>query len=505
MKIKKTVHLLTLAVFGLVLILSVSHSYREDLRRASVLTAQVFTGEPRPLPPPPPPPSPAPSPTPPTPRPSAPRPRPPVSRPTVEPPPAIVTPPPPLSYLRDTDNDGFSDRTEIANGTDPENNCSHPLDENRNGTDDEWEQAFGVIINNGSEDTDQDGISDKLEYHYGTDPLKNDSDNDGFTDTQEILDLKTNANDASDPGTIEKVGIRITNLENNQSISDPQPFIKGVAPRDTSVQIVLTDSKKNERILGETVTEENNIFIFLVPELLEDGEYDLMARVIQESEVVTFMPTQIANAQDTSETTPKILMSSEPLHIKINKTLDVAPPRPEKLSNQTINEKNWIEDLRVEIVDNKPVLYGRTAFNSEIIATWRSVVLSSALIADSPRGEFAIGPLDSLQPGEHEVYIQAVRLKDNAMSKTIKIPFTIVEAIPEVKEQPTATQMAPLPLEKSTDELKSAASARDEENPFNELLFGKYTFYFWPIVGLAIIGLVGNIILFSRLQKNRKK
>ncbi|MBI4403454.1 MAG: hypothetical protein HY537_04795, partial [Deltaproteobacteria bacterium] len=74
------------------------------------------------------------------------------------------------------DNDGFSDGEEISQKTDPRNAASKPL------------AVPG--------DSDGDGIVDTEEARLQTDAFKVDSDNDGFSDKEEI-DGGSNPNDAS--------------------------------------------------------------------------------------------------------------------------------------------------------------------------------------------------------------------------------------------------------------------------------------------------------------------
>jgi len=78
---------------------------------------------------------------------------------------------------------------------------------------DEWAKRNGLnSTNNGLDnDPDKDGLPNYLEYVYGTDPLKADTDGDGFSDKQEII----NGYDPDAPGdakpiveiTISKINI----------------------------------------------------------------------------------------------------------------------------------------------------------------------------------------------------------------------------------------------------------------------------------------------------------
>ncbi len=77
--------------------------------------------------------------------------------------------------LFDTDEDGAGDGDEIAAGTDPTDPNSVPGDDE-------------PIL-----DSDGDGLSDEREGAFGTDPAKADTDGDGLTDGEEILEYDTDA------------------------------------------------------------------------------------------------------------------------------------------------------------------------------------------------------------------------------------------------------------------------------------------------------------------------
>ncbi len=108
----------------------------------------------------------------------------------------------------DSDDDGLLDGEEVYDyGTDP-------LDEDSDddGYGDSVEVDYGSDPNDGSStpatlDTDGDGLSDWDEVdNYGTDPLDDDSDDDGYNDYVEVT-VSSDPNDASStPGTVDSDG-----------------------------------------------------------------------------------------------------------------------------------------------------------------------------------------------------------------------------------------------------------------------------------------------------------
>jgi hypothetical protein len=95
-----------------------------------------------------------------------------------------------IDIQTDSDQDGIADFFEWVRGTDP-----HDADSDRDGASDKEE-----ILQSGSDptdiDTDDDGISDGDELHvHGTNPIRDDTDLDGLSDDEEILIWLSNPNE----------------------------------------------------------------------------------------------------------------------------------------------------------------------------------------------------------------------------------------------------------------------------------------------------------------------
>lgn len=370
----------------------------------------------------------------------------------------------------DTDDDTVSDSEEVRAGTDPLDPYSFPTDKNElTGISKSWEDKYNIQVLSGSQDSDRDGIADVLEYQYGTNPVLIDSDSDGFTDSEEILSFHTDPLDSNDPGTLAQLGVRITNFIEGQLVADSQPLVKGVAPANVVVEVVLRNNFGHEKILGQTVSDENDIFIFQVPQPIRDGKYILLARAL--------LPEK------------KQVLESPPVGIVIDSTLNVPAPSPKKLADKPITEDVLLKDLRVEIRDQKPVLVGKTDFGNKVSATWRSIVVTSALIADTTTGDFNIQAPGELEYGKHEVYVQAVRQKDGAMSKNIRIIFNISAAFPGAEE------LKPSAPEQGKGGIAAAFSTFAQRQGF----------LLWLILGfVGVVGVAAGVYCF-RGRGSRKK
>ncbi|MCA9374053.1 hypothetical protein KC725_02740 [Candidatus Peregrinibacteria bacterium] len=315
---------------------------------------------------------------------------------------------------------------------------------------DQWEAI--AAIPNGTADDDHDGLSNNIEFLEKTDPLNPDTDGDQLTDSEELIDFKTDPLDPNSPQRMSDLGIRITSFEKGQIVADPEPFIKGFAPISSYIQISAINEQEETTILGQTQTHENGIFSFVSPHL-EDGTYTVLVEQIEEPDIIDelFIP---AHAQEEQEEKQLI---SEPVTIVIDTSSDVSTPSPKLLDDQEITPEVLMENLRIEIENDQPVLKGNTVFQHKVIATWQSVVFSSALIADSTAGEFEITPQQKFGTGNHEVYVQAVHPTTGAVSEKVRIPFRIVHAEPvDMTTEGSITESV------ATPEVRPAA----EENTF---------------------------------------
>lgn len=372
--------------------------------------------------------------------------------------------------MLDTDSDGFSDGAEVLAKSNPVDVTSQPVDTNDVGVDDAWAVRYNIEVQNGAQDTDSDGLSDKLEYQLGTDPTKIDTDADDLTDAQEVLDLHTDPLSAN--RSLDDLGVRITNFQESQLIADPQPLVKGIAPAGTTVEIVLRNDFGHEKILGQTVAGENSIFIFQVPYSIRSGRYIFVARAL--------FPEK------------KMVQDSSPIHVRIDTTLKVTQPNPKKLSDKAITPEITLKNIKLEIIDKKPVLSGVTDYGSKVIATWRSVVTTSALIADSTTGNFAIMPPKDLEFGEHQVYVQSVRQKDGALSKPVKLSFRISAALPTFNNLKPAATETPNGLTTPKGLLLGFGNFVGGNGPTG-----------WMVLGVVIVVVLGGGIYFILRAKKR--
>ncbi len=114
------------------------------------------------------------------------------------------------------------------------------------------------------------------------------------------------------------------------------------------------------------------------------------------------------------------------LLVEIDATLNLAAPNPQYLSVEELTVDNFFQGVEVVICDKIPEVRGTTYFGSQVIATWRSLVLTSSLIADSNVGDFAIKSPKALEVGDHTVTLYAIT-PDGIRSPDLTVPFKITE------------------------------------------------------------------------------
>ncbi len=129
----------------------------------------------------------------------------------------------------DTDDDGYSDGSEVKKGYSPLG--AGRLDMDNDGLSDNWEEANGLDLKakDAASDPDQDGLSNTQEFFHGTQPLTADTDGDGYADGIEVK----NSYDPTEAGSA-KPEIRI--------------IIKKI---NVSAPIVLSESVSDKALLED--------------------------------------------------------------------------------------------------------------------------------------------------------------------------------------------------------------------------------------------------------------
>ena len=121
-----------------------------------------------------------------------------------------------------------------------------------------WEiQWFGSVTNwSGTDDTDEDGLSNAEEYTWNTDPTYHDTDGDGFSDLQEIQEGYDPTDIEDNPGA----PLPEVNTFSSVEMGEPSPPVFGVNPyseEEDHDRDWVTD--RDERIAGTNPYDSNSV------------------------------------------------------------------------------------------------------------------------------------------------------------------------------------------------------------------------------------------------------
>lgn len=303
----------------------------------------------------------------------------------------------------DTDSDGFSDAAEITAGTDPRDPNSHPplseIDPLKASLTDQ------MLC---QRDTDQDGLSDCIEKKLGTDPNKKDTDGDGYSDGDEVLQYGTNPLDKNDnPDTNSQ--LKIVNWEKPnptpQVMSGSDWLVKGICTFPGNVKVFLKSTTSQEIDLGDTACLEQKNFLLESSKNLDDGYYSLIARRYDQN--------------------GKLIEESRSVSIIVDKSRAIRSPKPVAIEETPVDPQLKVI---VEVHNNIPTVYCLTVPGAKVEATFKSIITSSAIIADASTGNCAIRASEALEKGDHHVILYAVT-PEGIRSSTVNVPFLITDAV----------------------------------------------------------------------------
>jgi len=124
---------------------------------------------------------------------------------------------------------------------------SRPDDQDNDGMNDDWEREhFGGTGRNGSGDADGDGLSDREEYAWKTDPTDKDSDNDGIPDGWEAAHFPYCDPLRNDAG-LDPDGDGYTNYQEylgGSDPGDPNSFPSNLGTKSTPAVLLLLNGSR---------------------------------------------------------------------------------------------------------------------------------------------------------------------------------------------------------------------------------------------------------------------
>ncbi len=240
----------------------------------------------------------------------------------------------------------------------------------------------------GLRDSDGDGLSDYIELRLGTDPFNRDTDNDGYSDGEEVLEYGT---DPLDPNSVPNLnGVGITNIDNKLLTSDKTPFITGYAKPGSQVVLYDVQPDGTKKEIGTGVADARGRYVINPEVPLSDGKHYLATGV--------------------KDKNGDIVDLSAVKEVDVDSTLEIPVP--------------IVEDIK--ITNKKPIVFGKTQYGTTVVAHFQSLVTSSSVVADTTAGDFIVTSATPLEVGKHHVTLYAM-LPNGARSEEVTVPFDITE------------------------------------------------------------------------------
>jgi len=250
-------------------------------------------------------------------------------------------------------------------------------------------------------DDDGDGLPNVMEDLYHTVSGSKDSDNDGYSDLEEIMDFGTDPNKFDSDINL---STRIIDPKDNYKTGSKNIFIRGVSHPGKNVRVFATSLEGIVYTLGDTLVTDDAKFVLLSTETLDEGEYLLTAEALEDDE------TQI----DVSESV-KIFISDKYF---------LAAPKV-----RSINDVLLKPGVKPKVYSPQPLVAGTTEPGVQVITVFESSIFSSTIIADGKTGFFTNFAPRPLEVGTHKVTVYALT-SDGIMSDTSIVDFDIGDKQP---------------------------------------------------------------------------
>lgn len=254
-----------------------------------------------------------------------------------------------------------------------------------------------TVLQELSLDTDLDGLPDFIERRYNTNLNTDDSDGDGISDLEEILDYGTDPNDSLSY----EMHTRIVNWKDGDITGSPRLFVKGVAPADKRVEVFAISEDGVKFFLGETIASRESKFAVFSGINLDQGNYLLVADSYEDNGILFDRSLPVSMTIDFAEAVP-------------------AP------TVESIDDVPVVQGVEIEVFGSQPVVFGTTVPNSQVFVVFESSIISSTVVSDSSSGFFTVFAPRPLELGQHSVTVYAIT-PDGIMSEPVLVGFRILD------------------------------------------------------------------------------
>ncbi len=337
------------------------------------------------------------------------------------------------------------------------------------------QKKYNQKIENVSQDTNGDGVTDEVEVVLGLNPKEKAATTDVFSAAEKKLYGVDNkkGNDSQ----LEKRCT--TSLTPGIKLASDGFSVLAACPRNKAYTLFAIDRNGKETALETKESSDNNKMIFAIDTAFEKGQYLFQVRP---ANLTSYFPALAAYASVLNNDGTNVV--SAPVLVNVVPTVDVPQPVVQSIEGVEVAGLSNISVTAGE--DGKVRVSGVSDISTMVIGTFQSAVFTSAILADVTGGAFEVVSPRALTAGNHEVVIYATRPEESTQSKPVKLRFSLIPVAQAASGEGTPANPNSGLMDISP-ERRNTAEEEKSSSP-------------WPMIGLGAgaVLLVGAVVAFRK-------
>ena len=276
-------------------------------------------------------------------------------------------------------------------------------------------KQYGIEIKSSSQGTEKEGTSDEVAILLGLNPKEN------VSAKATLLPLEKKLLRIQDTSAVLKKCAM--NVGNGNQLSSQGFTVIAACPPGKSFSLVAINTKGEKTILGTKTASDNGKMVFAVRKNFSAGNFVLQIKEekLQTLGVLPFLGLASSVGAPTDE-----VVQSDPVLVHIAENASVPEPVVQSVSGVDVSA--GLQNIKISpTADGKIRVTGNANISTVVVGTFSSAVFTSAILADVESGSFEVVSPRSLEPGDHEVSIFAMRPEESTQSTPVKLNLSIVE------------------------------------------------------------------------------